>query len=202
MGKKKSYRKKTNYYQLKKMVKNELQKQVEKKHHHVPLASTVGPPGGTPNTPIFVSVTNVENGTASNQRVGNSIKPSGVYINYMLQASAAESETQVRIMLLSSRRGAITVSEAPASFLGPADFDRYWVFYERYHIMNSTNTTQRGVIKLGRKALARLGLIQFDSTLTANAIRNNIYMFAQSNVGTNANAPNIDVDINFYYTDA
>ena len=175
----------------------------EKKHYHDGYDITIGDVASTTNAPVFKCLNKIAQGTTSYNRIGNRISMTSCQLKMLLQASSLVSATNVRIMVVSSKRGNITSSSMPSSFLGIPDYDRYWVHYDKYHTMNSTNTTKGPINvlvnfssyknKTNRQAV-------FDTNATADPIQNPLYIYVVSNV-TSANAPILSLDYNTFFRD-
>lgn len=122
--KKKSYRK-TYKPSVTSIVKKELMRSIETKHvNHIATSWIyLGAINGT-----ITNITDISQGVGDNQRVGNRITLTKLYVQKLLRIKPLSTSpyATARVLLVQSRGGSLSTSDMPG-FASPVDLDKMYV---------------------------------------------------------------------------
>lgn len=189
-----------------KMVKNEVKRQlartVELKHETRVSGAFdyIGAVSGT-----FTPLTDINQGTADNQRVGNSIKVKKVHISKVIRLAPNNTEgaCAVRVMLVRARGAALVAGDMP-SYYSAADLNKMYVLADKFinvgsSLFTNVNYYAGGAgkrIQITKRFKNGLNVHYDDGTATPTQNGLWLYMIAET-----ANAEQAGYEQS-YYTDA
>lgn len=169
---------------VKAYVRSVMNRNVEKKSITSSQAPTlVGSTVGT-----LLSPCGINQGVQANQRVGNRLKASSIYLNMIFDWAGSTTQTldDVRFMVVMARKGnSYTTSDFP-QYYAPIDTDKFKVLYDTYFSVaanvNSSGTFVGTLTKVIKKRIKLNSLhIYNDGTLRPENQEVLIYAFCKNN---------------------
>lgn len=180
-----SYRKKKSLVTL---VKSMINKKIETKHKTYVASdwTNIGAITGT-----LTDMTDISQGVGDQQRVGNSLNVSKIYVQKLLRVRDNSSipRSAVRILLVQSRGAPLTTSDMP-NYSSPVDLDKMYVLVDRMinlssNSQNASNGTYFGSNPYRLKINLTKGFkraLHYNDTATT-ATQNNIYLYMLDDTG-------------------
>lgn len=203
----KKYRKSTNrpltrkdVYRISKRVYNS---SGETKHHLKEGAYTIMD-DNTANS-AFQPLSQVPQGDTDYARDGNMIRLTGMAINYVINASATPSFSNIRLAILQFKSNNVTVADTPSHYMDLLDLDKFNVLYDRTISLNDTQSTAHGKIRIsfknrGKKGARKQAYLTYDGSGTADPVTGALYLWACGDVAA-PNEPLIDFHSMIWFKD-
>lgn len=183
---------------IRKLIKSELNKQIERKRQSQAYAATgIGTAANAVTSHVYAQIAA---GTSSAGRIGHIINATGFYAQFVIKVNtAAALNTQVvRIVLVEIKGDQDSTLYSDA--LGVAsviDADRYNVLYDR--MISFTKNTDSGTQRVIIKRKLRNKRIRYDAG-SGNPVNNGLYLYLVSD--DNTNKPTLDGHYLIHYKDA
>lgn len=153
----------------------------------------------------LTELTSISQGVGDNERVGNKISATKLYIqkNLRVEDNASIPHATIRVLLLQSRGGSLSTSDMP-NFASPCDLDKMIIYRDFLVNLSSTGQNSTGTyfgstykrIKISLKKLAKRNLQYNDTSGTPQNNPIYLYMLADNAQGQQCGFETI------YYKDA
>lgn len=158
---------------------------------------------GTPGTaPLNVDLIGVATGTGENQRVGNKVKVTGIYADFILRVDPTDSSNNFRLLIYIPKEDQQSVLNT-AYWVHP-DQDQYTILYDKLVCLSATGgpACRRVKIRLNFARKGKSGInVQFHGNNATDFGSNAIKLHVVSDSGVAAH-PTLSGYIYTYYTDS